>query len=378
MPLSTVNFYLCAPFMKKIALACLALLCNPFLSSGQNPVPLDTIQTKDSRLLAFPFFLRSPETDWGFGGAAAYFFRPEKNDTLIRTSDVSLLGLYTLNEQVVIVLNSTVFFPGEDQIFRFQSSYSYYPDQFWGKGNDSPSDAKEPYSLKQFFANPQFLYRLYKRLYAGLNYEYQKTHDVRYQANGVFDQQDIIGRYGGNTSGLGILFTWDTRNSAFSPNRGFFSEMNYTSFSKSLGSDFNFSSFSVDMRKFLKLRINTVLALQGIARITDGEVPFRNLSMLGGSEMMRGFYKGRFTEEDMVCLQAEVRQYLFWRLGATGFFSAGQVSRKVNEFALDRFHGAVGAGIRFSLNEKEKLNLRIDYGYSSEGGAVYIILKEAF
>src|SRR5688572_23970943 len=105
--------------MKNNALACLALLCIPFLSQGQNPVsqgqnpvPLDSIQTRDSRFLLFPFFLRSPETDWGFGGAAAYFFKPDKKDSLLRTSDVSLLGLYTLNEQVVIVLNSTVYFPG--------------------------------------------------------------------------------------------------------------------------------------------------------------------------------------------------------------------------------------------------------------------------
>jgi len=371
--------------MIKKNLACLLLFCIPYFCRGQNPVPLeqdpvplDTLKSKNSRFLLFPFFLRSPETDWGFGGAAAYFFKPERNDSTVRTSDVSLLGLYTLNEQVVFVLNSSIYFPNEDKIFRFQGSYSYYPDQFWGKGNESPPEAKEPYSLKQFFINPQFLYRVYRKFYAGINYEFQRTHDVRYQAHGVFDQQQITGRYGGNTSGLGILATWDTRNNAFSPSRGFFSEINYTYFPKSLGSDFKFTSFSVDMRKFLRLKVSTVLALQGIARITTGDVPFRNLSMIGGSEMMRGYYKGRFADEDMVCFQAEVRQFLFWRLGVTGFYAAGQVSPKVNQLAFDRFHSTYGAGIRLSLNEKEKLNLRVDYGRSGEGGAVYVILKEAF
>ena len=367
--------YICPPLMKSLAwLFCLV----PFALAGQSPMPVDTSKTVDNRFLIFPFFLRSPETSWGFGGAAAYFFKPEKEDTAVRTSDVNLVGLYTLNEQVVFVLNSTVFFPEENQIFRFQGSYSYYPDNFWGKGNETEYSAKEPYSLKQFFINPQVLYRVYKKFYAGMNYEYQMTSDVRYVSNGVFDQQNISGKDGGNTSGLGALVTWDTRNNAFSPSRGFFSEINFTSFTEILGSDFSFSSFSVDMRKYLRLRVSTVLALQGQGKLSKGDVPFRNLAMLGGSEMMRGYYKGRYADEDMIAFQAEVRQFLFWRIGVTGFVSTAQVSPEVSRFGIDRFHFAGGAGLRFLLNEKEKLNLRIDYGYSEDGGAVYVIFKEAF
>ena len=364
--------------MRRLLLVIIGFYLIPAFSSGQNPVPIDTLRQANGRFLVFPFFLRSPETNWGFGGASAYFFKLDPKDSIIRTSDINLLGLYTLNEQVVFWLNSNIFFPGEDQIFRLQSSYSYYPDQFWGLGNETDYQAREDYSLKQFFFNPQYLYRVYKKFYAGVTYEFQNTNDVLYHENGIFDQQQVVGRNGGNVSGIGMLATWDTRNNAFSPSRGSFTEMNFTGFSNAIGSDFNFSSFSVDLRKFLRLHINTVLALQGVVKLTKGDVPFRNLAMLGGPELMRGYYKGRYADEDMMVYQAEVRQFLFWRLGITAFVAAGQVSPETNKFYLDGFHAAYGAGVRFLLNEKEKLNLRVDYGRSQDGGAFYIYLKEAF
>src|SRR4051812_44944868 len=74
----------------------------------------------DSRFLVFPFLIKSPETDWGFGVAAAYFFKASKTEEELRTSDVNLISLYTLRKQTVIVLGSTIFFPGEKKVFRFQ------------------------------------------------------------------------------------------------------------------------------------------------------------------------------------------------------------------------------------------------------------------
>src|SRR6201994_2484308 len=158
-------------------------------------IKLPKVAVKDStkpakNLLAFPFAVRSLETDWGFGGIVARFFKAEKKDTTIRTSDVNLLGLYTLKKQLILVLSSTIFFPHEDHIARFQASYSYYPDDFWGLGNHTSFTDKEGFSQKQFFINPQFLKRVHKNLYVGVTYEFQHTGPVTYPAGGVFDKEN--------------------------------------------------------------------------------------------------------------------------------------------------------------------------------------------
>src|SRR5260221_7632376 len=157
-------------------------------------------------LLAFPFVVRSLETDWGFGGIVARFFKAQKKDTTIRTSDVNLLGLYTLRKQLILVLSSTIFFPKEDHIARFQASYSYYPENFWGLGNRTSHTANEGFSQKQFFINPQFLKRIRGNLYLGLTYAFHHTGTAVFKPGGLFAKGTITGRYGGEKSGGGAFF----------------------------------------------------------------------------------------------------------------------------------------------------------------------------
>jgi len=357
------------------------IICSFYMlcAAAQPKVNSDSLGDISKReKLLFPFAVRSLETDWGFGGVGAIFFKPKAKDSLTRTSDINLLGLYTLRKQLILVLSSTVFFEHEDHILRFQASYSYYPDNFWGLGNYTPASAKEDFSQKQFFINPQFLQRVHKKVYLGVSYEFQQTGDVTYQHGGVFDRENIAGRFGGNTSGVGPLLTWDSRNEAYSPSKGFFSEIQYIVFNKALGSNFDFKLLNFDCRKYIKLMPTSVLALQGLGGFAEGDVPFRKLEELGGPDMMRGYYGGRFTDKCLMAYQAELRQFLFWRIGCVFFGAMGQVAPRVADFALNSFHYTYGTGLRFALSKKEKLNLRIDYGISKESTALTLQLREAF
>lgn len=338
----------------------------------------DSAKKASRNLLAFPFGVRSLETDWGFGGIIARFFKAEKKDSTIRTSDANLLALYTLRRQLILVLSSTIFFPHEDHIARFQASYSYYPDNFWGLGNHTLHTDEEGFSQKQYFINPQFLKRIHGSLYLGVTYEFQHTGPVDYTPGGLFDQEKIAGRYGGNTSGIGPILSWDTRNNAYSPDHGFFAEMQYVSFARFMGSNFDFRVFNIDLRKFFYISPVSVFAVQGLAGFTDGNTPFRKLEELGGADMMRGLYGGRFTDKCLMAYQAEYRRFLFWRFGIVAFASTGEVAPTVGRFELDGLHYAYGGGARFALSKEEKLNLRIDYGVGKHSNAFTVQLREAF
>lgn len=343
------------------------------------PPRKDTVKPATTRnLLAFPFVVKSLETNWGFGGIAARFFKTVPHDTSIRTSDVNLLGLYTLRKQLILVLNATLYFPKEERIARFQASYSYFPDKFWGIGNHTHYTAEENFSQRQFFINPQFLQRVHKKLYLGVSYEYQHSGAISYTPGGLFDKENIAGRYGANTSGIGPILSWDTRNSAYSPTRGFFAEMQYIWFGKAIGSDYNFTVMNIDLRKFIAITDKSVLALQGLAGLTDGNTPFRKLEELGGSDMMRGFYGGRYTDKCLMAYQAEFRQFLFWRIGVVGFASTGEVSPDLSHFELSGLHFAYGGGLRFMISKEEKLNIRIDYGVANHSNAFNVQFREAF
>lgn len=365
--------------MRKLLLI-VFLFHSLMLKAADQPVSaVDTSKKSlSSRFLLFPFLLKSPETSLGFGAAGAFFFKAQKNEPTDRTSDISLIALYTLRKQVVVVMNSTVYFKGEEKIFRAQVSNSYYPDRFWGLGNSTTKAAEENYSIHQYFINPQFLFRTLQKFYLGINLEFQHVYDFTYERGGVFDREQVVGRFGGDVPGAGVLLTWDTRNSAYSPDKGSFAELNSTRYHKLIGGDFNFWAHTIDLRKFFRLTPSTVLAAQSVLRMSSGEVPVRNLSMVGGSELMRGYWKGRFSDKNMFALQTEFRQFLFWRIGIVGFGGLAQVSDKVSTFGLNQFHWAAGGGLRLMVQKKEKLNLRIDYGFGEQSSGLYVILKEAF
>jgi outer membrane protein assembly factor BamA len=173
---------------------------------------------------------------------------------------------------------------------------------------------------------------------------------------------------------MGALITWDTRNNAFAPDKGFFGELNISTYKKIFGSHYSFTTFTLDMRKFLTLNKNQVIAFRALMKLNKGKVPFRNLSFLGGTDMMRGYYKGRFADNDMMEYQAELRQHLFWRIGMTGFAAVGQVTEDYGDFRFRGFHFAYGGGLRFMLRKNEKLNLRIDYGRGNHSDGLYILL----
>ncbi len=364
-----------------ICTALLAMMLCVVAAKGQTPRS-DTIPiaaTGSSSYLVFPFIVHSAETGWGFGGISAVFFQPnKKKDSITRTSNASLLALYTTKKQLVLAVNAGIFFPHENNLVRFQGSYSYFPAQFWGLGNHSPSALVESYSQEQYVVNPQFLHRVHRKFYIGVSYEFQHTGPVTYTPNGIFDQQNIVGRYGGNTSGIGPLVTIDTRNNAFSPTRGTFAELQYIFYGNATGSDFNFTLFNLDLRQFISFSGKSVLALQAISGLGSGAIPFRKLEQIGGSDMMRGYYAGRFTDKCLVAGQAEWRQFLFWRLGAVGFAALGQVAPGAADFCVDGFHYSWGGGLRFMLSKKEKLNLRIDYGTGASSNAFNVQLREAF
>ncbi len=68
--------------MKCVAFAFL-FFCITSRAIAQQKVDNDSLQDISRReRLFFPFVVRSLETDWGFGGVAAIFFKPRRDDSL--------------------------------------------------------------------------------------------------------------------------------------------------------------------------------------------------------------------------------------------------------------------------------------------------------
>jgi outer membrane protein assembly factor BamA len=357
----------------------LCLVFKPFCSEAD--IPGDSLvskQTRKGRWLILPIVLRSPVTKWGVGVAQSYIFPASQRDSVSRASNIESLALYTQNKQIVLLMGCNIYTHDERYIIHWRNSFSNFPDKFWGVGNFTPASNEESYIYKQFLINPQVLRKLSRKFYSGLFYEYQKVFEVDYIAGGRFDTENIPGRGGSTVSGLGIIFAWDSRDHAFSPGNGFFVQVTAAQFSQVFKSEYNFANYQLDLRNFYTLFKKHVLAFQVMGYLTSGNVPLRNLALLGGSDIMRGYYAGRYRDRHILASQVEYRLPIYKRIGIVGFAGGGRVSDKVKNFSFRGIRYSVGGGLRIALKPADKLNLRIDYGVGYQSSGLYVTVSEAF
>ena len=61
-----------------------------------------------------------------------------------------------------------------------------------------------------------------------------------------------------------------------------------------------------------------------------------------------------------------------------GFAGVGQVFSKDSTFSLNEFKPSAGLGLRLRLVKDQPINLRIDYGWSSDDSSFEFNFMEAF
>nr|WP_262924060.1 BamA/TamA family outer membrane protein [Spirosoma liriopis] len=355
-----------------------------FAQTDSLSLPVQALKAKDAETrhtLILPLVARSIETNWSVGIAGSFTFRFNRLDTVARTSNTQALVLYSLRKQFITAVNGTTYFPGERYILNHQLSYSYFPDKFWGLGKVAPDQNEEAYTFRQYYVYLHLQRKLKERFFGGILYEYQRLLAVDHQPGGLFDQLDVVGRDPYYISGAGLSLTYDTRNNAFAPDQGSLMQVFFNHFSPWFGSQFRYTAYAVDLRRFVRLYRQQVLAVQAYAQFNAGNVPLRSLASFGGSNSMRGFYDGRFRSKNQLVLQAEYRVPIVGRIGAVGFLGLGNVGDHLRDLNLQELKYSYGGGLRVALNRKERLNLRVDYGWGfgeSTSHGLYFQLGEAF
>jgi len=196
-------------------------------------------------------------------------------------------------------------------------------------------------------------------------------------------------RRGTRISGLGPVITYDTRDVPLAAYKGDLLDFGVTFNGSGLGSDYRFVRYQLDARHFQPLGSNrTILALQYLAQLHTGDVPFRELAGLGANlggslynnaNLLRGLYEQRYRDRQMMMFQAEIRQKLFWRIDAAVFGGVGETGARVSDFNTNGLLVAGGGGIRYNFLKADRVNLRLDYaGGSGTAPGIYFAIGEAF
>jgi len=336
----------------------------------------DTIQEKNFSIVPVPIVFFSPETNWAFGLAAIKQFRLKGQGLDNNSSQMYSGGAYTLKKQILLYSQFNLFWGGDQYNSNGEIGYYKYFFQFYGIGRDATEADEEIYAVRF----PRIDIKLNKRWrdkhYFGPGVYFENMVIDSIGVGGILDSENITGIEGGIISGIGINYRFDSRDDIYFPTSGWNVGFLHQQFRPLWGSDYAFSNSQLDISKYFYL-FNSIFALNTSAQITEGEVPMHLLSLVGGSRKIRGYLRGRYRDNQFYAGQFEWRSPNLWIFRAVLFGGVGYLGDGNWKIDWHQPIAAFGAGLRVAIN-KEKVNLRLDYGFNAESSGFYLTVGEAF
>lgn len=195
------------------------------------------------------------------------------------------------------------------------------------------------------------------------------------------------GVQGASIFGHRLTFHYDTRDSLVSPTDGTqvtaYAELNHNLRN---GDNPVFYRYELEVKKlFPSQSKRLILVVRADIQTTFGrQVPFYERSSLGGQNNLRGYGVDRFIDDHLVSLSVEQRIHVLRtrilnvaaEFEVTPFVDMGKV---FNTFHSRQFRDyEITPGIGFRGIVRPNVVGRVDYGYSSEGGAVFAGLDFPF
>ncbi|WP_209330992.1 BamA/TamA family outer membrane protein [Lunatimonas salinarum] len=320
-----------------------------------------------------PALTYSPETSIGIGARAIKLFRPiGEGAASTRPSTVPITLLYTLNQQLLFTTELNLWQADNVGYLNSRLELADFPFKFYGFGN-SPTKG-EFYASR--YAHFHLLYerKVAKGVYIGPVYEFRQEDIYRTEPTGMLESGNVRGSSGQVLSGVGGVLNYDTRENIFQPTSGAYHQARLMLFSPVIGSSYSFAQLKVDFRKYFSINPNQVLAVQAWMSLTAGAAPFQQVSLIGGSDRMRGYFEGKYRDRHAMVFQSEYRLRIYRNLGLVFFGSTGQVTSAPDQFRFSKFKVSGGMGFRYKINE-EGLSIRLDFGVGDQF-AYYFGLNE--
>lgn len=348
----------------------------------KNFINPDSLPLMNLRIVPIPILTSSPETGIKFGGALEYFFNAKEKgkSTEARGSYIHGQLTYSTLGQFEIKGTWQVFTKGERFVFRGSAGYSTYNDRFWGLGNQTAAENNFLGSdYRRIFLESR-MYRLLKNnWYAGLRLDYNDIFEVKFKRPLTLTESTLSGINGSKVFGIGPAILYEGRDYPFSAHKGAYAELYFAHNTPVGGDQYEFNHWLVDLRKYYPVGNSNTLAFQFLTQGNTGNVPILEMAKIGGAQLMRGYFTGRFRDLSYTAAQGEFRFHIWRWINGAGFAAAGVMGESVNQYQLNQTRYAVGGGLRFLVNKKNRMFLRLDYARNStSGGAYYIRLNEAF
>jgi outer membrane translocation and assembly module TamA len=326
-----------------------------------------------------PFAFYLPETNLVIGAGVKRFYH-FGHDSTTRTSNIATSLQYSLNGQYLWRSQYQIFTNQEKYYINGFLGFSRFPITFYGIGNQIDMSKNETVTFDYLRFENLTYRKIGQNSFAGLGWRYFNMFNVKKQQNGKMETENIEGNKGSQVSGLNISYLFDNRDNILNASKGIFAQLTYSIHSNITGSSHTFNRWQFDARYYFRpfKKREDVLAFQGYGFLAAGDIPFNELAQMGGDMIMRGYFQGSYRDKNLLAFQSEYRLQVLKRWGIVGFAGAGGISDAMGNFESKNIKPNYGGGLRFKINRKENVNVRMDYGFGNGQQNIYFFIAEAF
>jgi outer membrane protein assembly factor BamA len=264
-------------------------------------------------------------------------------------------------------------------------------ERFYGIGNNTSSTAQSNYTLEQTYLETTLGINVSEEFQVGLD---TRARYVRI-ATGAFNSLPYTGTEFPHLKGLDggseffneLVAKYDSRDHVDLPTQGGLYRLFFGLTQRGFGSSFSYTRFGTELSHYIPLSRRFVLATHALIEYMPAgdEPPFWSLARLGGESSdffvdrstLRGFGTARFTDNNIIGFNAEMRTKLFsahlfdtkGTAELAPFLDLGKVSHDFTDNPFINYHLAGGVGLR-AIAEPFVVGY-LDIGYAGSGIAIF-------
>jgi len=316
------------------------------------------------------------------------YFGPRKTTNI---SSATFAPYWNFSGRFGLPLRTSVWLPGNSYTIQGDTRVLVYPQYTWGLGTSHSYGEQILIDYKYIRFYQSVLKRIKPYFFAGLGYHLDYHFNISTNDSLTNLKQYTGYAYGTGSysfsSGVSLNLLYDTRNNSINPLPGSYVNIVYRVNPVFMGSNNNWQSLYVDLRKYLSMnpgnknQQNTLSFWSYYWTVFTKNTPYLDLPGIGWdpyNRSGRGIDQNRYRGSTLFYVESEYRRDITENglLGFVIFGNMNTVSGSGNLFTS--WHPAAGTGLRIKFNKGSNTNIGIDYAFSKGYSAVIFNLGETF
>jgi len=351
---------------------------DSFRDSDDRQVDLSNwLLERKGGFLLVPIIITEPAVGTGGGAAAVFFREPSQSDASKERGEKLPPNIYGV---AAFKTSNGSFGGGIAGSFHFDDDRWRYVGgimkismnlDFYTTGPLGETH-KIGYNLDGIASLQEGAYRIADKTYLSARWVYLDL-DNRLSHEGdaaFFTSKELSER----SSGAGVGIEHDTRDNTLSPTEGTLAKAIATFYAPAVGSDNRFETYRANAFGYFPFAARWTLGARIDWRAARGDVPFYQLPSID----LRGIAYGRFQNQNVGMLEAELRFRVASRWTVLGFAGAGRDWGRHTGFSDATSETTRGVGFRYTIARKLGLDVGIDWARGPDDNAYYLQVGTAW